>query len=426
VKIVDLNGKRHEALTPNLNAKRRDKRIASTSKTKLVWLLSAFLLYYLICIHRTSTFMRISSNASTGAAKTMNHKPPKALRLVYHIGPPKMASTTIQIEVIQKYRESLLRDNFRIYDTKSASEFNKCLSLGVAQCQSHTHKHEWNDFVSFLETATKEQRNVLMSTENYWSSNRNVNLLVEVYHELFQKYNFEVTIVICYRRLFDYWPSMYYQRYRQSCSFAKQQRVDNVIAPLQTFLEQVNSTSNGLEHPTWTLFQTLNGVFANVELLNIHGSIGDRFLCDIVKSKYACLEYRTANADVTRTEKVQNQKRTLFYDRIAQAMILRFKEAGSKNSRVLSCKQLSNKVQHEQEVVRNQTVADLPKTCLPESSMHWLLQRSSHYEVLLFSNISFKQELIQDDFLQAFDSAIHSTLCDVDVEEVIENQQFLT
>jgi hypothetical protein len=87
------------------------------------------------------------------------------LHVVYHVGPAKMGSTSIQIGALQHYQQELHEDGYNVYSFRYASQLNKCLKSNTS-CQNQP---EWKHFMTFMKNSKQKGRHVVISTESDWN-----------------------------------------------------------------------------------------------------------------------------------------------------------------------------------------------------------------------------------------------------------------
>lgn len=351
------------------------------------------------------------------------------LHVVYHVGPAKMGSTSIQIGAIDKYQKEIENDLYLIYSYKDASDLNRCLSRNWTECLSNGK--EWKHFYEFMKHARRSRRHVLISTENFWSHivPKPVDFL-NAYKDVFHYFNYNVTIVFGYRPLFEYWPSSYYQTYRLYCGYAHKDA--NIVPPFREFLQKANDPY-GLIHPTWGGMQHFSKYFETIQIVPLGPNLVSRFLCNtVVGANKACAAAQKDDTVLSTThtitylnetgqrsseqqpqEQHYNAGHVLALDRLAQAV-----RSGQLSRK--GCKTVRGALRKS--LVRTNRILwrDLPVVCLSASQQEWLLRHSLAYQRLLV-NYSSEFTLSTMEHTEQFRRAANSTLCDVNVEMVIAN-----
>lgn len=333
-----------------------------------------------------------------------NNKSNRPLHVVYHIGPAKMGSTSIQIGALQNFEHELQADGYNIYDFRHASKLNQCLAKNVAKCQSQPDQ-EWSHFVKFIKISKQQSRHVVISTENYWNHLSNdTSTLLSVYHDIFDTLEYHVRIVIGYRPLFEYWPSVYFQEYDHFCGYSHSDA--RIIPSLVKFLERANDTKQ-LRHPSLAALQHAQHYFDDVFILPLGDKFVERFLCNaLVGASHACAAASSKQDEKDNATIAMNQRHSLAFDRLAQA-------ARTHGLSHTPCKTLSR---HFQETLMNQNITQLPRTCLEESQQEWLWNKTLFYHTALVPNDTLSDT---DDLRLEFEQVSSTTLCDVDVEQVL-------
>jgi len=397
------------------------------------------------------------------------------LQLVFHVGPAKMGSTSIQLGAIQNYYQELTsKDRYVVYNSKDASDLNHCLARNMTQCMSQKDK-EWTKFVRFMKNAKHNRRHVLISTENYWShimmdvddnesllspqhgartEHAHHSFLLAYSNLLLNELDYNVTIVFGYRPLYEYWTSWYYQTYRQFCGYAHEIVESRRIPTLANYLDQTNRTF-GLVHPTQMGLNHFSVYFSssgssNFVILPLGPNLISRFLCEaVVGATHAC---QAAVSDANDQEHQQvryNLGHTLVYDRIAQA-------ARSQGVSHKSCKTLVEKLQslttvtNKTEQEKSWTNVFAPLVCLSPGKQAWFLQKTIQYhtELVLSKSVRHNVRIVSGmdgvdtngtsssslfvtppassimsipDLTAQFQRAANTTLCDVDVDFVVKN-----
>ena len=322
------------------------------------------------------------------------------LYVVYHVGPAKMGSTSIQIGALQKYHDELQRDGYNVYDFRQASKLNDCLSkTTVTTCQS---QQEWSHFMKFMKTSTQHRRHVLISTENHWNHFGNDTSLLSAYQHIFDTFDYQVRIVIGYRPLLDFWQSAYYQEYSHYCGHAHGKDV-RTIPPLLDFIKRQNETHQ-CQHPSYAAVQHVSQFFHDIVILPLGEHFIERFLCNVViRASHACAAVQQQHD----SEAIENHGHSLALDRLAQAARL---HGCSKKP----CKTMSNSIQDKLQQ-ENMPIADLPRTCLDESQRQWLVSKSLFYQ----------HALVPTDHGDIEIQLKQASICQVNVDEILMDYPYL-
>jgi len=345
-----------------------------------------------------ASFHGWSTAAGENSTRSSNYTHP--LHVIYHIGPEKMGSTSIQIGALQKYQQQLHHDGYNIYNFQDASKLNECLTRDVKSCQSG---QEWSRFLNFLKKSKLQRRNVVISTENHWNHFQNDTSLLEAYREVFDSHNFHVRIVIGYRPLFDYWPSVYFQNYNHYCGYSHEEL--RTIPSLLDFIQTANATKQ-LRHPSYAALQHSQRYFTDIVILSLGNKFVERFLCNaVIGATHACTAVK--KDEVHAIARIENAGHLLGYNRLAQAARLN----GISD---MPCKTLSESIELMLQQL-NASLMDLPRTCLDESQQEWLWNKSLYYHHALVPNSTVSD----GDLKMLFEQTADTTLCEVNVEQVL-------
>jgi hypothetical protein len=324
------------------------------------------------------------------------------LHVVYHVGPAKMGSTSIQIGALQHYQQELHEDGYNVYSFRDASQLNKCLKSNT-WCRKQP---EWKHFMTFMKNAKQKGRHIVISTESDWNHLSNDTILFAAYHDIFSSLAYHVRIVISYRPLYEYWPSLYFQQYNHYCGYSHVNVGE--IPSFVDFLENMNKTTQ-LRHPSYEALQHARKYFHDVFILPLSDELIKRFLCSaVIGASRACNAVNEENE----YDAVENQRHSLQYDRLAQA-------ARSKGISQLPCKMLSNQTQQRLQLSENQSsgTQELATTCLNPSQLRWLWNKTLYYHhYMLPSNTTTQTD---EELKVHFQKASTTTLCQVNVEQVL-------
>lgn len=339
---------------------------------------------------------------------------PKTRQIVFHVGPPKMGSTSIQMGAIDRYRKVLTRrDGYAIYSTKDTSNLNQCLSRNWTLCLSSKSKNNaWEQFTNFLQSHSN--KNILLSTENYWNHAGSEPLsFLQAYKDVFVDDN--VTIVLAYRDLYRYWHSSYYQTFRSGyCGYSK--HPSKMIPSILDFYQRANETY-GLVHPTFGGLKHFSAYnFTNIRIISLEheeenddDSLVTRFICNYVVGAVSSCEA----AKIKEKNQEQNQHYNighgLVWERLAQV-------AQQHNISTKGCKTIAR----ELETSFDQQWNNLPMICLSKIQQEWFLQRTIDYHRQLFPSIQNEDDTDQL-IEQRFRQMMNVTLCDVNVELILVN-----
>lgn len=325
------------------------------------------------------------------------------------VGPGKMGSSTIQ-SVLQNSIHSLELDGWVNYKHTQLGALNRCIAR--KNCSS-----EMDQFKQFLHQAEQEQHNVVLSTETWFSGSRELRW----YKQLFQNTSYDVTIVVAYRRYYNWLPSRYYQLFRFRCK-SDPAILGRSIPPLNTYL-----SNTPLDHPTVHKIARVSPYFDNIQIINIEkGNLVQNFFCIILGARKTCQELQSALP-----APAKNQKKTLTFDRLAQHLLQSGRMDRSKTMKKLPMREqhklklsecaslamileLHDKRRH----VTQKIMSDFPLICPPTNVTDALFRVSVEAERALFPD-EFSESSIWNDFA----AKVNTTLfCDVDIEAVLADR----
>lgn len=176
------------------------------------------------------------------------------------------------------------------------------------------------------------------------------------------------------------------------------------IPSILKFIEKANETKQ-LRHPSYAAMQHAQHYFADIVILPLGDKFVERFLCEaVMDAKHAC--EAVLNRDEF-NETIQNQRHSLAFDRLAQAARLH-------GMSQVPCKALSDRIQENLMTQENTSslLEQLPRTCLNESQQEWLWNKSLFYQHKLVP--------ADQDLQLSFEHAAKTSLCQVDVEQVLK------
>lgn len=349
------------------------------------------------------------------------------LQLLFHVGPGKMGSSSIQ-QAISDYEPLLQQDKWVNYNHLQLAKLNSCLS------SNNCNNGETEDFQAFLNQSLSNKSNVLLSTE-MWYGNLDT-LVLPAYKRMFaeavaaatilQHYNYyDVKIIVAYRRFYEWLPSLYSQYYKFACPnlmqpvWSKKAREERggLIPTLTDFL----SLKGSQVHPTVATQKAFAQHFDNIELLSIHdGDILENIFCKVVRANQTCtmLQNRSTRAP-------SNKGKSLFFDRLAQqaiqqGIIYNNKDRCSEVSALLEQHNVYNQ-QSDATKINNGRRSSMdvsesfPLICPSNSILNAILETSLKTELSLFPEL-----FNTTDIRKHFQIASNSTkLCDINVTAVL-------
>jgi len=288
--------------------------------------------------------------------------------------------------------------------------------MDMVKCQNGSK--EWVKFNDFLTQAKENKMNVLISTERYWKISS-----IDVYKFLFR--SFEVKIVVGYRRLYEYVPSVYGQYYKFGC--AKKIPHDpplyietSSLIPSLSYFSL--SWMNNLNHPTLAKLTQFKPSFDNIEVLNIHSScVVCIFFCNVVQNAHkTCEAVRLKYLK----ENIHNKNvgKPIWVSRLAQ-QLLKASGGHDKPSKRLECHALTREITQYMNKELNWSLFDLPKTCMPKNILNKFLNNSLGTEEMLLPRF-FSSDEGEEVHRIEFELASNNMLCDVDVSAIRDDKNW--
>lgn len=338
------------------------------------------------------------------------------LRLIFHVGPGKMGSSSIQSVLINSVA-TLEDDGWANYRHIQLGTLNRCIARNICT-------YEMDHFRKFLRQAEQERRNIVLSTELWFSVSRELSW----YQELFNQTAYDVTIVVAYRRYYNWLPSRYYQLNRFRCRPNPADRgrssvnLGQGIPPLNAYL-----SNTPFDHPTVHKIARVSPYFDNIQVINIEtGNLVHNFFCNILGAQKTCQKVQSSRPPSA------NQGKTLTFDRLAQHVIENGSVDNSKVERLMSdlklkvprhgqteCTSLAMILEmHDERHGKHVSNSDFPLICPPTNVTDRLFHVSAQAEHALFPG-----EFSRDDIWSDFSTKVNTTLfCDIDFQAVLSDE----
>lgn len=232
---------------------------------------------------------------------------PRVLQFYLHVGPGKMATTTIQ-HALQEDKGVLNMDGYCIFNPL---EMQKTVGPMLRKGLLKTTKHEkWKDFRGFLDHCYDLQQHVLVSSEDLGLLNPDV--WEKLLKPAVSRWHFNV--VLGYRRWYAWLPSLYFQLERMKLDKENWGSVENIPSLLDWREDERGAllyTENYIRH-----WKFLAGSNINILIYNLHEdrNVMRTFYCKTLHgTKRACEKYSHYQSES------QNIGFTLDYHRIAIA-----------------------------------------------------------------------------------------------------------
>lgn len=353
--------------------------------------------------------------------------------LILHVGPKKTGTTYLQLNLLgqKSIQRTLGRDGISIV-TFSRKHFDSLIEtcfqkpLDQQKCQN---EEIWTVYLDTLLETAKTKTTLLHSTESFSKVPGN-NFTRHRLRTLQE--HFDVRVLLYYRRLIDWLPSMYKQRrkvemYRSRSSTFKPYKTAMFPSTLPQYFhlwrEANDSTHQGRDSlGSWEFYGGIFGNEATRVLQYDVEDIGVELLCNGLDVAFSACNRAKSMASGVRA----NVNDFLLMDEdlvIMQAYKTGLiaptkKERIDRHSATLTLKRYWDE---------NGTRVFLPKMCLQKTSQEWLWNRTLLSDVHLSSSTDNEEStrILRDEFQR---KAPHS-FCHVDPGAVLENEtlrQFLT
>jgi hypothetical protein len=366
---------------------------------------------------------------------------------VFHVGPPKTATTTLQLE-LTNFRETLKEDNYWFLGTSSDDKYDplmeflldrKCM-LQVNKLRSQGSYDDmppcWQSFLTRLEQLHAQNRNIIMSEE--WFSIQfaeyegvgRTSVDWAVLKDALRDWN--VLIVVGYRHLFDIMPSAkqqwdrYYPHIKALNDWPPQGRTLQPLFPGvledphlgEDYVPQ-NSHLQGVKQWSYTdyLLETI-GPYFPMKILDIHkeGTVRTNFMCEILPHapRSCSLSIRR---DRETPETRSNAEQSLFYDALVTAAAAKGWIRTERHTRRATALQLRA---HWEDTLQHKP-QDLEQICPPDHELEILLAKSLAKERKIMPHLS------EDDHRKAFEVAKKKKkFCWVDTERALAQPEVST
>jgi len=331
----------------------------------------------------------------------------KELHLYLHVGPGKMATTTIQ-NSLKEDTALLNEDGYCVFDPVTMHTH-----IGhLLRKQNSTFiigDPKWNEFLSFLDQCHSLRQNVLVSSEGLGLLKSAV--WNEVMKQAFSRWTFH--IVVGYRRYYEWVPSLYYQIYRKTI------RADSIQSNIPPINEFVSNDYRPLKLWTYRYLQHWKKLVGNDLKFSIYNMHEDRnilktFYCKMLNdTKTACSKH---NND---TAKSLNKRYSLEYHRLVI-------EANNHYELLPDGTDL-NKAATELETIHRREMGmntrKFPRICLDDDKFSKLLNVSLEMEEKLLPDW-FSSENGEADIQRKFKTFADRELCSVDIIKIFKGEQY--
>jgi len=408
---------------------------------------------YVLSMNTVSPRQQVYTTTSTSSDGRMPLKTNKPF-LVLHVGPPKTATTSLQTEFTQ-LNATLALDNYlyagRYYHPDFDGKLNKFVPnredtrLGEivrdmfkpSNCNQTKTRQNLVECVTALKkeldslSNTTGLRNILLSDEGLTKSFQDPEFFVALRDAIGQ--DWDVIIIVGYRRFFEWLPSDMFQRYRMD-----KDRGEN------NWKNNWPSQNGPGEKVTlllpfyYTMWSELGHIFANtvlesvgdafpVKILNLHandtGSLRSQFLCDALpNAPQSCKESRTL--DVQNDSIVMNDAKAALhvnYDMLAVGAA----ELGLIDVNQHKRKFIREAIRNYTEVYLGQGPWDFALKCPSQKQFDELLEMTLDLEVKCLGKEMAEQ--MESLTRSAFESNVQSGMfCEIDAEATVLQEPWKT
>ena len=321
---------------------------------------------------------------------------------ILHVGLPKAASTTIQ-HALSMTRKWLSEDNYLVYPMHDTLKF--FVFMNPIDRNSSIFRH----FQEFLRQAQASRSNIILSYEGL--SGYHAHSLLR---ELLEPWN--IRIVVCYRRLYEWCSSLYFERNRfkaenapSICNWPSQTEP----GPLQALLSHYQTHCR--VNPVPDIINNLKAYYDHISVLNIHQreNLLHDFFCDTLPhAKITCEQFGSHKM----LERM-NPSYSLKMNDLAVAA----HRAGLIDAHVTREEAFAWALVRQMQL--NISDMDLPLRCFDREEQKKLLSASLAAEQELFPEW-YSSALGQLDHEIKFWKHASSQLCMLDAEKVLEDEDW--
>lgn len=368
-------------------------------------------------INNNSSLVEVTNLVATTHSK---QKP----RFVWHVGPMKTGTTSIQAELVALWNVLLEQDNWFFASQNAPFHGVKKPDFVQRFTNEMTHLHQ-------------QGRNVVLSNENYSVFYREADY-ARIAQALGEEW--DVTIVIGYRPYYEWVPSMWSQTHKlklkeQSGQYDSPWHQQRILPMFPNYYEKI---SQGYLFAD-SVVRMIQPYFSNIVLLDLYGadhqggentsssrSLPSRFLCDILQAPTACAASRS------RIEQRVNQGSLEPIH--ANAVALAAAQAGLIDTEHWQQPAVMEALLEHWHSVPHQptgsgdTVAataayELPMVCPNATAMDNLWQQTLDKEAQIFPSLAQQDPDREAHLRQGLDEKIvQKTYCHVDAARVLEDQ----
>lgn len=421
-----------------------------------------------VCQNEIASLLINTSNS--GAVKVVTPTPPmvtdrgteetpethsKSLnkpKLIIHIGPRKTGTTTIHSAVFNKggdpdyVKEELSEDNFRVFDIRfrygqkiiahlnslsgstensKDGEMDEDLALKMAR-QAAAGKDLFDQLQKELGDSLHENKHFAFLHET-WSSLKPTEEAKKAL--LTATEGFNVTVVMTYRPLYDYYRSLYLEHrkwnIRNYGGWNEMPKSSNqwCQAPLRDWLPRVWSKYS-FGDPL-IAYETMAYIFGedSIKVLELKSDLAAQFVCKGMGADHACKKAK--NVGEPKIRNTSDEKTSLLAEEDLIIMAAHKKGMMPTTAREGNCT-ITNREKYKALLnsylsLHGLNIKDLPRLCLTEEQLDSVKERSWKAEKLMAPSPR-THESFRKDFEEMLKSG---QLCNVDVDAALSNPMII-
>jgi len=243
--------------------------------------------------------------------------------LILHVGPGKTGTTSVQ-NTLENETKALESDQCT-YIGNNEGPLDKTKSY---HCENHEPRKGCtrvlgDEMMDLLKTYSKSYNHTLFGSNEFLYDMKDHRIMAWV-NATQNLYQWNVQVVVSYRRLHEYLPSFYNQHYKKNRISTESQTYGHHNWPgidgnykLPTFPEylenRVNHEVDLIKHDTVSTYEAWRKYF-NVSIFNVHqeGDLTTNFVCEILKTETLCNEL--TRRFVAKNEGTRSNTATIVFD----------------------------------------------------------------------------------------------------------------
>lgn len=338
-------------------------------------------------------------------------------RVVFHMGPHKTGSTSIQAAInSQSFKNSLLLDKLVVGNDGPGGMTTKNALVDCFHNEQSCVGDSSNIVMKQMGKALTENLGIIFSSEQFDYTRGYLTEMKHFFHEFT-----DVQIILTYRRFFEWSLSWYMQSKRNSWEKWLRPKKDGSRQDHKNFATFLASTNLSSYATSMTRYIINPYLFYkdhfNVTLINMHAGNGDsldNFFCNpVVNTPHTCKLRQRNELHIQNL----NQMRGIFegYDEIAVAAF----KARLIDPRRISRTTARKLIRSHQEKILNLTAADFALTCPTQHQLNTLLEVSMKIEREYFPEF-FESDQGEIELRKKFDDMVaRSQFCSIDTDKVL-------